>query len=91
MCLELPSSGVRTFEESIPLPTGTAKEEALYFFLALISLRRLLAEVIETIGFKCESDDTKPIQLRSMSFSDTLQSVTRSTYQLWQSSFAVKF
>jgi hypothetical protein len=54
ICLELPSSGIRTFQESLSLPTSSVDEEGLYYFLALISLRKLLAEVIETIGFKCE-------------------------------------
>ncbi|KAF4627426.1 hypothetical protein G7Y89_g10732 [Cudoniella acicularis] len=53
VCLELPSSGIRTFQETLPLPTSPIEEEGMYFFLALISLRKLLAEVIETIGFKC--------------------------------------
>ncbi|KAH6680158.1 hypothetical protein B0J14DRAFT_633752 [Halenospora varia] len=52
VCLELPSSGIRTFQETLPLPTSPVEEEGMYFFLALISLRKLLAEVIETIGFK---------------------------------------
>lgn len=52
VCLELPSSGIRTFQEAFPLPASQIEEEGLYFFLALISLRNLLAEVIETIGFK---------------------------------------
>lgn len=55
MSLELPTSGIRAFQDAVSLPTGTVEEEALYFFLALISLRKLLADVIETIGFKCES------------------------------------
>lgn len=54
VCLELPTSGIRVFQETIALPTGTVEQESLYYFLALISLRKLLAEVIETVGFKCE-------------------------------------
>ncbi|RDW77354.1 hypothetical protein BP6252_05407 [Coleophoma cylindrospora] len=52
VCLELPSSGMRAFQETLSLPTSSVDEEGLYYFLALISLRKLLVEVIETIGFK---------------------------------------
>lgn len=54
VCLELPSSGIRTLQESLPLPTSPVDEEGMYNFLAVISLRKLLAEVIETVGFKCK-------------------------------------
>lgn len=55
LCLEMPSSGISSFQEVLPLPTSSIEDEGLYYFLALISLRKLLAEVIETIGFKCAS------------------------------------
>ncbi|PGH20116.1 hypothetical protein AJ80_03684 [Polytolypa hystricis UAMH7299] len=50
--LELPQSGILAFHESVPLPTSQVEEEGLYYFLALISIRKLLAEVVDTVGFK---------------------------------------
>lgn len=52
ICLELSPSGLRAFQDQVPLPTSTFDDEGLYYFLALISLRKLLVEVHETVGYK---------------------------------------
>lgn len=50
--LELSPSGLRFFQDYVPLPTRAFDDEELSYFLALISLRKLLVEVHETIGFR---------------------------------------
>ena len=55
VCLELPPSGIREFEASVPLPTGQFEEEGLYYLLALSSLRKLMMEVVDTVGLKASA------------------------------------
>lgn len=52
VCLELPSSGIRAYE--VPLPTTEYEEEGLYYLLAVASLRKLMMEVVDTVGLNCE-------------------------------------
>lgn len=52
--LELPASGLRAFEEVVDLPTSHYEEEGMYNLLALSSLRRLMVEVVDTVGLRCK-------------------------------------
>lgn len=54
ICLELQTSSSRTVSEELPLPLSTYEEEGMYYFLAMATHRKLLVEVMDTIGFKCK-------------------------------------
>lgn len=51
-CLEVPSSGIRQYESQVPLPISDYEEEGMYFILALSSLRKVMVEVLDTVGYK---------------------------------------
>lgn len=51
-CLEVPTSGIRLYESQVPLPISDYEEEGMYFLLALSSLRKVMVEVLDTVGYK---------------------------------------
>ena len=51
-CLEVPSSGIRLYEAQVPLPISHYEEDGMYFLLALASLRKVMVEVLDTVGYK---------------------------------------
>lgn len=55
VCLEMPSSGVRAYEALIPLPSSEFEEEGLYYLFAVSSLRKLMMEVVDTVGLNCKA------------------------------------
>jgi hypothetical protein len=55
VCLEVPPSGIRSYETLVPLPTSHYDEEGLYYLLALSSLRKLMMEVVDTVGLNSPS------------------------------------
>lgn len=54
-CLEVPTSGIRNYEATVPLPGSYYEEEGIYFLLALSSLRKLMVEVLDAVGYKSTS------------------------------------
>ncbi|KAF2499347.1 hypothetical protein BU16DRAFT_557676 [Lophium mytilinum] len=74
ICLELQPTGLRAFQADIPLPSGAAcvsdlgQGSGLYYFLAIATLRRLLTDAVETVGFESGSAIYAPLvalELRS--------------------------
>lgn len=59
--LELPTSGLRAYEEIVELPTSHYEEEGMYNLLALSSLRRLMVEVIDTVGLRSPAANYAPV------------------------------
>lgn len=49
--------GFQEFHGLVPLPlnVGDQDEESYYYFLAQVSLRKLMTEVLETVGFRGKS------------------------------------
>lgn len=50
-CLGLPSSGMREYSAEVPLPISRYEEEGMYYLLALVSLRKVMVEVLDTVGY----------------------------------------
>ncbi|KAF9889983.1 hypothetical protein FE257_006663 [Aspergillus nanangensis] len=55
VCLELPPSGLRGYDTIVPLPTSGYEEDGLYYLLAVASLRKLMMEVVDTVGLNSKS------------------------------------
>ncbi|KAH7029313.1 uncharacterized protein B0I36DRAFT_130832 [Microdochium trichocladiopsis] len=50
--LRMHPEGHRAFHDIIPLPTFTDEHIGFYFFLAMISLRKLLQDVLDVVGYR---------------------------------------
>lgn len=44
--------GLRQFHEVVPLPLTETEEEAFFYFLAQASLRKLLTETLDVVGYR---------------------------------------
>jgi len=51
----MPTSGIRNYETLVPLPGSHYEEEGMYYLLALASLRKVMVEVLDTVGYKSTS------------------------------------
>jgi len=61
ICLELQTNGVHSINDELALPLSLYEEEGMFYFLAMASHRKLLVEVMNTIGFKSGAAHYLPI------------------------------
>ena len=52
ICLELPTSGLKNYDTVVTLPSSHYEEEGMYYLLALTTLRKLMVEVVPSVGAK---------------------------------------
>ena len=55
--------GLRQFHEVVLLPNTETGEEAFYYFFAQVSLRKLLTETLDVVGYRGASSNklTSPL------------------------------
>ncbi len=45
-------TGIRAYHDYVPLPLSESDDVCFYYFLAQISLRQLLFQTLDIVGFK---------------------------------------
>ncbi|KAK5944090.1 hypothetical protein PMZ80_003371 [Knufia obscura] len=68
-CLDMPTSGIRTFQAVVPLPGSRYEEEGMYFLLAISSLRTVMVDVLDAVGYRSATpivsyNPAVPLELR---------------------------
>jgi hypothetical protein len=48
----MPQTGMKQFHDLVSLPTSEDEDLSFYYFLAQASLRKLLMETLEIVGYK---------------------------------------